>query len=343
MNITLRTLLLGLLLSLLIGCATGARKEGMTYSQSESQISSFDTLLAKQIEVTSVNGGGETNPLLVSEISNEDFLAALKGSLESHGLMSEDGRFDLEVNIVEVNKPMAGLDFTVSTNIDYVLVDSQLNRTLIEDNIVTKHTAKFSDAFLGVKRMRLANEGAAKNSIKSFIEHLADLDLSSGHFPIKKTSRNLNQTETDVTEVNVLIPDKDPYFGILLGISPFDGMLGVAFQEGHHSFSLGYPNRVSYQYYKTPYRDSTFYGLFFGKYRFDDSDYRFDGIQYSDKDATEMGFGVGYRWQWQSGLNLTVSIAYMYSKNIYSNPGQATKYREEYGIPFPGVSIGYKF
>ena len=44
---------------------------------------------------------------------------------------------------------------------------------------MAKHTAKASDAFAGVKRLRLANEGSAKENINMVLAELAKLDLKN--------------------------------------------------------------------------------------------------------------------------------------------------------------------
>ena len=179
MNNILRFAILSVVTVILFGCASGATKEGMMYSQSESHLSKFDASLNKQVGVQSVNGGKDTNPLWTSQISNEDFLAAVKDSLGSHGLLSNTGRYTLKINILDVTQPMFGVDLTVSATVNYVLFDTQENKNVLDEKIIAKYTAKFSDSPFAVKRLRLANEGAAKNNIKSLLEHLPKLEISS--------------------------------------------------------------------------------------------------------------------------------------------------------------------
>ena len=42
-----------------------------------------------------------------------------------------------------------------------------------EQTIVSPYTATISDAFIGIERLKLANEGAIRESIKSGIEHIS--------------------------------------------------------------------------------------------------------------------------------------------------------------------------
>jgi hypothetical protein len=45
--------------------------------------------------------------------------------------------------------------------------------------VSTKYTAKAGDAFVGVERLRMANEGAARANIKDGLEELSELSLGS--------------------------------------------------------------------------------------------------------------------------------------------------------------------
>ncbi len=61
----------------------------------------------------------KTNPLWTSEISSEAFSGAVRGSLQAQGLLSDDGRYKLVVNMLKVDQPIFGLDFEVTTHVQY--------------------------------------------------------------------------------------------------------------------------------------------------------------------------------------------------------------------------------
>jgi hypothetical protein len=146
-------------------------------------------------------------------------------------------------------------------------------------------------------------------------------------------------------EVNTVNPDDELFYNVSIGVSAFECMLGFEIQKGNHSVGLGLCRQVSYRYYTNPYGDSLLYGLYAG-YRSGYLQYEtkeeFDGVIYEDKKSMYAGVGVGYRWQWLSGWNVTTSLAIHYMDDEYSNPGQPKK-KETSVIPFPGITVGYKF
>lgn len=173
-----RLLGLSFVVIVLAGCASPARVEGMIAGDAivEAEV---PAALRESIRVTSVVGGDKTNPLWTSEISSEGFRLALEDSLRAAGLLSKPpsgGAYELEVSIIEVNQPMIGFDITVTTMARYVLVDSISRKSVFEQEISASHTATVKDAFYGVERLRLANEGAARKNIESFISQVRRLE-----------------------------------------------------------------------------------------------------------------------------------------------------------------------
>lgn len=141
----------------------------------------------------------------------------------------------------------------------------------------------------------------------------------------------------------ILSPEDEPFYNVLIGISPYDGILGIERQKGSHSVGVGFPERVSYRYYRNPYGDSLFYGLYAGRFKeLGNNGKTFKGVRYRDADGMDAGVGAGYRWQWPSGWNVTAIFSIHYMDKEYSNPGQS-KENETLVILFPGVAIGFKF
>lgn len=79
--------------------------------------------------------------------------------------------------MVKVDQPMFGLDMAVTTHVKYTLVDSASGAKVLEETVVAPHTATFGDAAVGVKRLRLANEGSGKKNIDQFLDKLAALKI----------------------------------------------------------------------------------------------------------------------------------------------------------------------
>lgn len=170
--------LLGTFCLMLFGCAGGATKEGMTYISATPM--KFSDALENEVTVDSVEGGQSTNPLWTSEISDDAFADALKATLEALGLLSDNGRYQLRVILKEVDQPLFGLDLTVTTVINYQLIDTQTNQTIVNETIEAKHTATFDDAFAAIKRLRLANEGSARKNIAELVNRLSEINIAMG-------------------------------------------------------------------------------------------------------------------------------------------------------------------
>ena len=70
-----------------------------------------------------------------------------------------------------------GFDMTVGSTVRYSLIETQTRKEVYARVIQISYTAKMSDAFMGSQRLKLANEGAIKANIGSFINDLVALKL----------------------------------------------------------------------------------------------------------------------------------------------------------------------
>ncbi len=131
---------------------------------------------------TVVSGGQSTNPLWTSQVANEDFQTALQDSIEKHGLFSQvlrsnGGDYVLDVRLVRLGQPIIGLNMTVTADVEWRLNRGSSGSRVWEERIVRKYTATVGQAFAGVKRLRLANEGAIRENIKAALEKISRLSL----------------------------------------------------------------------------------------------------------------------------------------------------------------------
>lgn len=124
-----------------------------------------------------VSGGKKTNPAWTSEIDNDAFSGAVRESLRSQGLYSDDGKFQLQVEMLKVDQPLFGINFEVTTHVRYILSNSDSNAVVFDETVVTPHTAGVGDAVIGVKRLRLANEGSARKNIEGLLSKLSELRI----------------------------------------------------------------------------------------------------------------------------------------------------------------------
>jgi hypothetical protein len=130
----------------------------------------------------SVSGGQKTNPLWCSQVANEDFATALQLTIEKNGmfsqvLRSEGGDYKLDVRLIQLHQPIAGFNMTVQADVEWRLRETA-SRKLVWEKVTNRaYTAKMSDAFDGATRLRLANEGAIRESIKDGLGQLSALSF----------------------------------------------------------------------------------------------------------------------------------------------------------------------
>lgn len=180
----LKWLLLSIPVVFAFGCASPAKIENMVYHP-QSPLE-YDRGLKNEVDVKTTSGGDKTNPLWTSEISGEAFSAAVKSSLESEGLLSDKGRYHLQIHMRETDQPMFGMNLTVTTHVNYILTDSMNNSIVLNETIVAPYTATVGDSFAAVKRLRLANEGSGKMNIKGLLEKLSELKINSNEVSVVK-------------------------------------------------------------------------------------------------------------------------------------------------------------
>lgn len=162
--------------AIMSGCASASKPEAMVATTAPLAVRN-----SASVEVR-VSGGAETSALGASNIANEDFAAAIKSSIEQSGLFAKiaaagGGDYKLEARIVRLDRPTFGLSFTVNLEVDWRLLKSGATEPLWEKAVTSTFTATMGDAFAGVKRLRLANEGAARANITDALTRVASLKL----------------------------------------------------------------------------------------------------------------------------------------------------------------------
>ncbi len=157
------------------GCASAAKPEAMVVTTAPGG-KAFPSPLMHAMCVRNVTGGEKTNALWVSKVDNDGFRNALNFSLASAGLNAPAANscpFSIDVNLLGLSQPSMGFDMTVTAHVNYKVYDSKAQPVLLE-TIDSPFTATMKDAFVGVERLRMANEGAIRTSIQSFFGKLQD-------------------------------------------------------------------------------------------------------------------------------------------------------------------------
>lgn len=81
--------------------------------------------------------------------------------------------YPIDVNLLGLSQPAIGFDMTVTSHANYKVYDAAGQPFLLA-TIDASFTATVSDAFIGVERLRMANEGSIRTSILKFFDKLRD-------------------------------------------------------------------------------------------------------------------------------------------------------------------------
>lgn len=163
----------------LAGCASSADPTAMTVAPQASE-KAFPERLQHAMCVRNVTGGESTNPMWASKVDNDGFKTALNTSLDSAGLAAPADKctYPVDVNLLGLSQPAIGFDMTVTSHVNYKVYDSSGAPYLLE-TVDAPFTATVSDAFVGVERLKLANEGSIRESIKQFFDKLRAFEPKS--------------------------------------------------------------------------------------------------------------------------------------------------------------------
>lgn len=159
----------------LAGCAAPASRDSMLPSLTMSKKHPYSVAVETK-------GGSETGSMDSSNISNADFKAAIETSIINSGLFKnvvqgKGGDYELTVNVVQLSKPMFGLDMKVDLETTWSLVRASDRSAVMQKVIKTTYTATPSDAFVGMTRLRMAVEGAARENIAQGLKAISELSL----------------------------------------------------------------------------------------------------------------------------------------------------------------------
>jgi hypothetical protein len=162
-------------IALIGGCASGSKPDAMV-AQVVAPVHKSDGDVS-----VAVSGGKETSKMGASQISNDAFAQALRESIEKAGLFSgvaaDGGRYRLTSFIGKVDQPMFGFSLTVKMEVSYALKDTKSGSSVWTKDIKSEYTATPGQAFAAVERLRLANEGAARENIRQALTEMAALAL----------------------------------------------------------------------------------------------------------------------------------------------------------------------
>ena len=154
------------------GCASPANPQAMIPDAADIQ--------QRHAGAVSVNvrGGSDTNPLWVSQVSNVDFKKAVEDAVVKYRVFDSvkpqgEAPYHIEIVLQKLAQPFAGFSMNVTAVTNWELHRKGEAAPIWKDAVVSQHTATVGDHFVGVERLRLANEGAIKANIKEGIEKIS--------------------------------------------------------------------------------------------------------------------------------------------------------------------------
>lgn len=132
--------------------------------------------------VLQVDGGREEHPVGWPQISNDNFMIALKSAVQQSNIfteVSEDKRGDyrLEAFIFNLVQPLIGYNWKVHLEIAWTLSRLDTKTVLWQDSIITSSTAEKSGSIGFMSKVKFATEAAAKANIKTALERLSRIGL----------------------------------------------------------------------------------------------------------------------------------------------------------------------
>jgi len=158
----------------LAGCASSADPAAMVVAAPAATAKPFPAALQHAMCVRNVTGGEKTNPMWASKVDNEGFKAALSSSLDASGLSAAPAcAFPIDANLLGLSQPSFGFDITVTAHVNYKVYQPSGDPLLLA-TIDSPYLAKMSEAFVGVERLKKANEGSIRTSILMFLDKLRD-------------------------------------------------------------------------------------------------------------------------------------------------------------------------
>ena len=155
-----RLLSVFILLSLISSCSTTSTNMYVSDVQNYSSIN-------ESVNV-SVIGGKE------GRLDASSYQSALVDALVKSGLVDSIGNstLDLNVQILSLNEPMFGGDFTVTIRSLWILKSKDCQEAL-RKQISSEYTVKLTDNLLGAARLNMASEGAVRQNIKDGLNYIS--------------------------------------------------------------------------------------------------------------------------------------------------------------------------
>jgi len=136
------------------------------------------------LKVGDVGGGGQTNPLWLSDVSSDALRTAIETSLRNLGyLASDDARagYVVTADIVDIDRPagikdpvlmLSPINVDVTIRIHYTVTRVGGGKPVFDETLAATGAATADDALTADARLRKANEAAVRGDIQVFLKQL---------------------------------------------------------------------------------------------------------------------------------------------------------------------------
>ena len=100
----------------------------------------------------------------------------MSDSLREAGLLAtqrESARYRLDVTLVSLRQPSLGFDMTVAAAVWCKLIEVSSGRVVWQDTVARSYKAHLFDHLIASERLRLASEGAVRETIVELIARIS--------------------------------------------------------------------------------------------------------------------------------------------------------------------------
>jgi hypothetical protein len=172
----MKKILFFIAVAFLSGCASPAKQGAMSINFTDLP-TNLNRKFEGELSVRNVTGGKETGTLKNSgkpQVDNDAFRGALEQSLRAVGYISPNSlnaKYQIDAQILNIEQPSFGLSFDVKSTVLYTINSLKDQKSL---PITAIGIATFSDAVIGVERLRIATEKSIKENISQFIKKISE-------------------------------------------------------------------------------------------------------------------------------------------------------------------------
>ncbi len=134
-----------------------------------------DPSLANGVYLAKVTGPEHSTAMWTSRTDKAGFHAALEQSLENYGLLNRNrdrSAYVLEAHLLRVDEPFGGYNMTVRTKANYLIRRADTGKLYLSETVDRSYTATTADSMAADVRRAMANEGAIRGNLLTFLNKL---------------------------------------------------------------------------------------------------------------------------------------------------------------------------